>query len=210
MKKAALLLTGIVLTLSLAACGKSEEDGNAQTPSTTEQTTETTTEPAQTNPTGEGSTDVVYGDADLEELKAAVVEVLGENYWPDMTVEADMLSDMYGVTEDMYEAYIAEVPMISANVDTLIIVKAKEDQVEAVEAALNAYREKMVDDTMQYPMNVGKIQASRIEAIGNYVCFVQLGADVMEASDQGDEAVITQCQEANESALDAIRNKLLQ
>ncbi|MGN1147588.1 MAG: DUF4358 domain-containing protein, partial [Lachnospiraceae bacterium] len=157
----------------------------------------------QTN-TGNGA----YKEATMEELKAAVVEVLGENYWPNTAVEAQMLTEMYGITEDMYDEYFAETPMISTNVDTLIIIKAKEGQAEAVEKALNAYRDKLVADTMQYPMNVGKIQASRIEAIGNYVCFVQLGADVVDAMERGDEAVITKCQEENEKALDAIRTVL--
>ena len=57
-------------------------------------------------------------------------------------------------------------------------------------------------------MNVGKIQASQIEVIGDYVCFVQLGADVTSALDIGDEEVIRHCQTQNELALDAIRNHL--
>lgn len=164
-----------------------------------------TTGNGDTNGTqGEGS----FGEVSMENLKAAVVEVLGENYWPNTAIEAEMLADIYGITEEMYEEYLAETPMISTNVDTLIIVKAKEGQVEAVETALNAYREKIVNDTMQYPMNLGKIQASRIESFENYVCFVQLGADVMDAMDQGDDVVIAKCEEENEKALDAIRTAL--
>ena len=79
---------------------------------------------------------------------------------------------------------------------------------EEVESALNAYRDSLVNDTMQYPMNLGKIQASRVERIGDYVCFVQLGADTSSVEEQGDEAVITYCQEQNELALEAIRQTL--
>ena len=59
---------------------------------------------------------------------------------------------------------------------------------------------------MQYPMNKGKIQASRIESFGNCVCFVQLGADTTNIyGEEGDEeAVIRHCQEQNELALEAI------
>ena len=146
----------------------------------------------------------------MEELRAAVEEVLGENYWPNSAIEADVLAEVYGITEDMYDDYFGEMPMISVNVDTLIIVKAKEGQAEAVEDALNAYRDTQINDALQYPMNVGKVQASQIEAIGSYVCFVQLGADVDEEMDQGEDAVIKKCQEANEAALDAIRNRLWQ
>lgn len=205
MKKATILLMGLFLAMSLTACGKKDETQNGGTQETG--TEQTGTDQTQTEESGAESD--IYKDASMEDLKAAVVEVLGENYWPNTAVEAEMFSDMTGITADMYDEYFAEMPMISANVDTMIIVKAKADQVAAVEEALNAYRDKLVNDTLQYPMNIGKIQASRIETYGNYVCFVQLGADVSAALEQGDDAVITHCQEENEKALDAIRTALL-
>ena len=61
---------------------------------------------------------------------------------------------------------------------------------------------------MQYPMNVGKVQASRIETVGNYVMFVQLGGDTMQAAEEGDEAVVAMCQEINDKAVEAIRGRL--
>ena len=73
-----------------------------------------------------------------------------------------------------------------------------------VEKALTDYREYLLNDTMQYPMNISKIQSSRIETFGNYVCFVQLGAETPE----DEEEAILHCQEENEKAIDAIRNAL--
>lgn len=199
MKKLVGLFLVTVMAFSLVACGKDANEGNADAPSTEQGADSTQTDDTQTE----------YGvGVTLADVKAALVETLGENYWPNTEIPADFLKDIYGITEDMYEEYYAEMPMISTNVDTVIIVKAKEDQVTAVEDALNAYREVMVNDTMQYPMNVGKIQASRIETFGQYVCFVQLGADTMEAAETGDEAVIEQCQQANELALEVIENTL--
>lgn len=148
-------------------------------------------------------------DITMQEIKDAVVEILAENYWPDMAIDATSLEEIYGITPDMYEDYLAECPMISVNVDTLIIVKAKEGQEEAVINALETYREKNISENIQYPMNLGKVQASRIEAYDNYVCFVQLGADTTAAMDVSEEAVVDQCLEENERALDAIEKALL-
>jgi len=145
----------------------------------------------------------------MQDLKAAVVEVIGENYWPNMEMDADMLETVYGVKPEMYEEYFAESPMISANVDTLIIVKAKADQIDAAEEALKAYYDMNVNESLQYPYNVGKVQAARVETFGNYVCFVQLGGDTGDAEEQGDEAVAQRCAEENERALDAIEKALL-
>lgn len=207
MKKIVIYAMAAALLLSVTACGKDDADaGNPGDGQTTEDNTQGGSQPESTGEESQPETDddqQVQGDS-LEYLRDAVVEVLGENYWPNAQITPEMLEQIYGVKPDMYDAYFGETPMISTNVDTLIIVRAKDDQVDAVEEALNTYRDALVNDTMQYPMNLGKIQASRIEVIGNYVCFVQLGADTMAAMDEGDEAVIDYCLQENEKAIDAI------
>ncbi len=146
---------------------------------------------------------------EMEDLKAAAVEAAEEGgYWPDMALEPDMLEMSFGISADMYEDYMAEMPMMSAHVDTLLIIRAKDDKVEAVREALEAYREAKVSDTMQYPMNLGKIQASRVETIGSYVMFVQLGGDTTQAEEEGEEAVVALCQERNDKVIEAVRAKL--
>ena len=196
MKKATTFLSMIALCMVLGACGSDNKESNGGSSSV---------EPSQV----ESSEESIATDVPVSEIKQAVVDALGENYWPQMEIPAEILEGTYGVKADMYDEVLAEMPMMMTNVDTLIVVKAKEDKVEEVEAALNAYREILVNDTMQYPMNLGKIQASRIEVIGNYVCFVQLGADTMAALEKGDEAVIKQCLEQNELAIEVIRNTVV-
>ncbi len=211
MKKLFVLLLAAVMTLSVVACGKDTVEENNSAQGTEQNDTaegEDTTQTDDNAQVDESQTNYGVG-VTLDEVKAALVETLGEDYWPNTEIPAEMLTDIYGISSDMYEEYYAEMPMISTNVDTVIIIKAKEDQVTAVEEALNAYREMMVNDTMQYPMNVGKIQASRIETFGQYVCFVQLGADTMAAAELGDDAVVEQCQQTNELALEIIQNTLV-
>lgn len=147
-------------------------------------------------------------DVATVDLRAAVAEEFGENYWPEMTLAEADVESLTGLTADAYDELTAEMPMISANVDTLMIVKAKEGKTADVEKVLNDYRDRLVNDTLQYPMNIGKIQASKVAVYGNYVCFVQLGADTMEISEQGDDAVIKYCQEVNDKALGIIEAKL--
>lgn len=199
-----------VMIFSFAGCGKKNNDNNG-----TQQESGSEPENTADNGTQEGEsssedTAMVYGKGvSMEDLKAAVVEILGENYWPNTEIPAEMLEGTFGISQDMYEEYFGEMPMISTNVDTMLIVRAKEGQEDAVEEALNTYRDSLVNDTMQYPMNLGKIQASRIEVFGSYICFIQLGGDTVEASESGEEAVIERCQEENEKALDAIEKALV-
>ena len=156
----------------------------------------------------EGTANTYRTDVSTQDLKTAVAEELGENYWPNMPLGEAELEGLIGVKADLYEEAAAEMPMISTNVDMLLIIKAKEGKAQEVTDAVNKYRDAMVSDTMQYPMNLGKIQASMVETYGNYVCFVQLGGDAVDAADQGEEAVIKACKEDNQKALDIIKEAL--
>ena len=221
MKKATTFVCMLALCTAMTACGKNNdtaENTQVQTQESSEsQVVENTETSQETGAASEESTtdEVIFEEElngwseEMENIKKAVTDALGENYWPNTAIPAEMLEGTFGITADMYDDYMAEMPMISTNVDTLIVVKPKEGQVQAVEDALNAYRNMMVEDTMQYPMNVGKIQASRIERIGDYVCFVQLGADVMDVLEQGDEAVIKHCQEQNELAIEVMSSAVV-
>lgn len=210
MKKFAVLALAGILAFGLIACGKDNVDNQNGNNSQTEDNQLGNTD-GTNDVSGTDSEEDVFDGANVSvaDLKAAVVEAVGEeNYWPAAPLEAEFLEGNFGISADMYDEFLYEMPMISMNVDTLLIVKAKEDQVQAVEDALNAYRDDQIENGMNYPMNVGKVQASRIETFGNYVCFVQLGADVTNVSEQGDEAVIEHCQQENEKALDAIEKAL--
>lgn len=234
MKKRVVLMCVGLVALSLAACGGdgSQESGGESTGQTQESGAQgdeaqigsdsgAEEDSTQGSPDQDGAQDsgTAGGDdsginyeegwsQEMEGLKSAVVGQLGDDYWPNMPLLPDMLEMSFGITSDMYDDYMAEMPMISANVDTLLIVRAKDDKVETVREALEAYRDVQINDAMQYPMNVGKVQASRIETIGNYVIFAQLGADTQEASEEGDEAVIAKCQEVNDSVIETIRGLL--
>lgn len=199
-----MLLMG-TLALSMAACGNGQDKN---TGAATETGVESTEGIVESTGTSVESTEAGNAGTPLQSAKKAVTDALGDDYWPDSEIPEEMLNETYGVSADLYDAYLGECPMISVNVDTLLIIHAKDGKVEDVENALNAYRDSLVNDTMQYPMNLGKIQASRVERIGDYVCFVQLGADTSSVEEQGDEAVITYCQEQNELALEAIRQTL--
>lgn len=215
MKKSALFFCAGMLLLSLAACGNSNGgesgQGSSGTVSSPAPAESGSAQPEGSSEAGNASGvhDYTQGwTEEMEAVRAAVVDALGENYLPDMALTPDLLEAAFGITPDMYEDYMAEMPMISANVDTLLIIRAKDDKVDEVEQALNAYRDAKISDTMQYPMNIGKIQASRVEKIGNYLCFVQLGADVMDVMEQGDEAVIEYCQAENDRVIEILRQNL--
>lgn len=125
-----------------------------------------------------------------------------------MHIEADYLEQKTGITNNLYDEFAGEMPKINTNVDTIIIVKAKEGKITEVEQKLSEYRDRLLNDTMQYPTDNEKIQASRIEKIDPYVCFVQLGGDTTIVDKQGDEAILAYCQHENELAISTIEVKV--
>lgn len=227
MKRFLVILSVGLLMFAATGCGRNEE--NAESQGSTQQSTtgsgseSSASQESSSESESRPSEDTEYGGTvangydyangwteEMESIRAAVTEELGEDYWPDTQIFPDYLEMSFGLTQDMYEDYMGEMPMISVNVDTLLVVRAKPDQVDAVESALNAYRDGEVNQQMQYPMNVGKVQASQVERIGNYVCYVQLGADTDAAMEQGDEAVIEQCREVNGRVIEIIRQQVQQ
>lgn len=138
-------------------------------------------------------------------LKSVILDTIGnQNYSPDVAVEADQLEEIFGIAPEMYTDFLAEVSQDGTNVDTLLIIEAKDDKVEAVQEAMFAYRDAKERATMEDSRNIGKVRASRIETNGNYVSFVQLGGDVTAALTSGEDAVIEQCLQMNELVLEVI------
>ena len=146
----------------------------------------------------------------LAQLKDSVKELMGDQYWPEIDLTKEELEQKTGITEDMYVDFLAEKQVMDAHIDTMIIIHAKEAQVGAIEAALEQYREKLIEENRSYPQNLCKAQASRMETIENYVCFVQLGADTTVVADQGEDKVIAYCQEENERALYVLEKEILE
>lgn len=171
MKKWMSALLAVLMVLSLAACGgrdKQEPAAPEEPSSSVEETPVTPEETPEETPAGEV-------DAKLTELHNNLKDAYGENYLPSMPLDETMLAEVIGVDMANVESFIAEMPMMSAHVDTFIGIKAKEGKADAVEADLNAYRDNVVNNSMQYPMNEEKVKASEVVRKGDYVFFVMLG-----------------------------------
>jgi len=171
MKKLLAMLLALMMVLSLAACGNKnneEPDAPEEPSSSVEETPETPEETPEETPAGEV-------DAKLTELHTALKEAYGENYLPSMPLDETMMSEVVGINMDNVESFIAEMPMMSAHVDTFIGIKAKEGKADDVEAELKAYHNNILENSMQYPMNEEKVKASQVIRKGDYVFMMMLG-----------------------------------
>lgn len=177
------------LSLTSVACGnKNDSDSNG----------------GNSNSQSQG----VNNNVSLVEIHEAVKEAYGDAYYPSMQYDETQIEELFGLNSDLYDEIIAEGPMISAHADTFIAVKAKEGKVDEVESKLNEYRDNLVNDTMQYPTNKIKIQASQVVKKGNYVFFILLGEIPMEVEEQGDEAILEEAKNQTNIAVEAIEKAL--
>ena len=152
-----------MMAVSLTACGGKETEP------------ETTPTPTVTVAPTKAPLSAEEAAAELADVQAAVQELIGENYVANMPYEAEFLTDIYGVQENWYDAFVAAGPMMSAHVDTFIAIRPTEGNLDNVKGALENYQTMLKEDTFQYPMNLPKIQASRLEVVGDYVFFFMLG-----------------------------------
>ena len=146
----------------------------------------------------------------LAQLKNSVKELMGDQYWPEVGLTKEELEEKTGITEDMYIEFLAERQVLDSHIDTMIIIHAKEAHVGDVEQALEQYRSDIIEQNQNYPQNLCKAEASRMETIEDYVCFVQLGADTTIVADKGEDEIIAYCQEENERALYVLEKEILE
>ena len=127
---------------------------------------------------------VVVPWTEMEKMRNEIVKWYGTTYYPNMKVHKDEASlsqwvnDTLKLDASWFDEIIIEVPMISANVDTLVLVSTTEGNAENVVKALEAYKKYLVEDSFQYPMNVARVQSAVVSQVGDYVCFSLLGGAV--------------------------------
>ena len=124
----------------------------------------------------ENKVDTNNSEVTVDNIIEAIRAAYGENYLPNMEIFPELLETEFGLTSDMYEEIIAEQPMISVHADRVVVVKAGKGRADDVEAALIAAKENKIKDTLQYPMNLPKISATKVVRNGDFVCFLLVGA----------------------------------
>lgn len=208
----ALLLALIFVMASFVGCDK----GPADEQTSDDTVLDTTVEDEQNNEEGpateikpiESKPDAQTNDVALEDIHTAIKDLFGENYLPSMPLDTEYLELTYGVSPEWIESYIAEIPMISFHVDTLIAIKAVDGQADNVQAALDDYRAYIVENSLQYPANVPKVKASRVYRAGDYVFFIMLGVIPDEYMDD-EEGAYNVAVENNEKVVSKIEELLI-
>ncbi len=206
MKKLLSITLCLIMLLSLASCGN--KDDNASSNNNSSESSIVSEASKMETPSSVSADTPGEQTASVAAIADAVKAAYAESYIPSMSYSKEEISEKFGLTEDMYDDIIAEGPMISVHVDTFIAVHAKPNKTADVETALNNYRQSLIDNLMQYPMNQIKIQASVVESMGDYVFFIMLGEIPTSIEEQGEEETLKYAQQENQIAIDTIKSVL--
>ena len=91
-------------------------------------------------------------------------------------VEASDLENMFGISSEDVEEYAGKFSIVMNSSDNLLAVKAKEGRADAVEAALKARQQTVIQNFETYlPEQLAKAKAGQVLRKGDYVFLVIVG-----------------------------------
>lgn len=120
--------------------------------------------------------DNCLGNDFLERAHESIKNAYGDDYLPSVSIEPLILQEKYGINLGQVDAVIAEEPLMSVHMDTFIGIRAVEGEAESIERILLAYKDKLIQESIQYPMNQSKVEAAKVYRIKDHVFFFILGA----------------------------------
>ena len=174
MKKATALLLALMMVLSLAACGNSNDNGNKDS----------------------GNTTV---DKTAQEVLDALKEKLGDSYGCDLAEDEDRMTNYYGLDMSKINSWAAESSENSAlDPSTAVVLKVKDGYAEDAAALLQERYDQVLDYVRMYSMNVAQVEQARLFVNGNYVALLILGQTPDENT--ADEAKLAQDEAAKVDA----------
>lgn len=144
-------------------------------------------------------------DISVDEILTAIKDAYGDDYLPNVEIGAELLELEFGLTSDMIEDVVAEQPMIGVHADRVVVVKAAEGKADDVEVALTNAKDNKINDTLQYPMNLAKINSTKIVRHGDCVVFLLVGA-INESESSNEEELMQFAENEVQKGVTAINN----
>lgn len=124
-------------------------------------------------------------ESEDNKLQAAANAALEAVEWPGMTEVTDetILTDYFLIEPSNFTSVLAYQCPISATIAEIIIIEAKDGNVEDAVTALEARKKKLMEQDAFYPADVDNAATSVVSSTGNYAWFVVVTDGSQTASD---------------------------
>lgn len=199
LKKITSLLFALLLTISvMVGCNDQNNTSSISSSGSASGTS------SVSGSSGAASSQVPSGkDIKVKDIQAAIQKAYGEDYLPNTEMDQEMFKNEFQVDDSFVEEAYAEMPMIGMHPDRVVIIKAKEGKGADVEKALNTVKDKLIQDSVQYPMNIAKVNAAQVVRNGDYVVFLLVGA-INEDIDASEEDALAFAKKEVQKGVDAV------
>ena len=188
MKKYGILafILAIVLMFSLTACGSKDDNGGQQAENGSESGStagpeDGTSDPgendagSENNADQEGTSDDQGGSGSTEGTKAQEIweAIAGAVELPStMELTPQDLENTYGISQDQYEEFVCQYPLMNVTATEILIIKPAEGQEDAVKQAIEA-RQKALEEqwSMYLPAQLELVENYKLAEAGGYILF---------------------------------------
>lgn len=131
----------------------------------------------------------VSASAVYSAINSAFQNQYGYDAIPGMTMEVDdtTLTEKFRLTSDMVESYAGAIAAMMTNCDELLVVQAKEGQIDNVKAALEQALADQKETFGWYAVmnNTERLEAAKVVVKGNYAALLIVGTAPDDVEDEG-------------------------
>lgn len=175
------LFASLLAMSALVGCGRTADSSSAPASEATEVTESATSATAETEPPSEAASDDstptedVNNEVSIDRILMAIEAAYGDDYPINSEIPTEVMEAEFGLSSDLYVDAKGEMAMISVQNDRVVVAQAAPGKADDLEAALQAARQRKVDDTLQYPANIPKTNAAKVVRHGDFVAFLLVG-----------------------------------
>lgn len=169
-----------VMLIGLVGCGNKDDEVNPpveQSPVETVTPTPDVQEPVETPEVQEPVETPEIPEVTMAMIVDTMRNTYGDYYLPSMELDSETFNMLLGIdsasVSEYYSEFYAAMPMMGTHVDKLFVVKTTDTA--KMEDTFKAYMDAQIADTMQYPMNVSKLENYSLNVYGDYVVLAILG-----------------------------------
>lgn len=127
---------------------------------------------------------------------------LSEVAMMDLTQE-DIMT-ILALDEEMVDEAVGQSAMISVNIDLFVAIHAADGHAGDIKAQLETYQKEMVENSMQYPMNMAVLANAKILQKGDEVYYIRFAPHTEEYFNMDESAQAEAVTEVNEQAVKII------
>lgn len=112
-------------------------------------------------------------DVDIKEISSQIEKKFGQDMPSLMELDDETLLNLYGISSELLDNYVAKVPLMNVHATEIFIAKVKDNKIDEVREGISKHKADLEDTWSRYlPAQYELVKNSKIVENGNYILFV--------------------------------------